>query len=160
MPESISYEQYLNEHGELTYKNKGGSMRPLLRAGRDLFTVKKKGTERCRAGDVVLFRHAGNVVLHRVVELKEGGYVCLGDNAILPERGVTDADILGVMTGFIRKGKAHTVDEPLYRLYSGILQEKDIAYRAGNRWRYNKTLLTRLLQEEPEILNGVCAKAA
>ena len=43
---------------------------------------------------------------------------------------------------------------------SGILQEKDIAYRAGNRWRYNKTLLTRLLQEEPEILNGVCAKAA
>ena len=43
MPESISYEQYLNEHGELTYKNKGSSMRPLLRAGRDLFTVKKKG---------------------------------------------------------------------------------------------------------------------
>lgn len=43
---------------------------------------------------------------------------------------------------------------------SGILQKKDIAYRAGNRWRYNKTLLTRLLQEEPEILNGVYAEAA
>lgn len=43
---------------------------------------------------------------------------------------------------------------------SGILQERDIAYRAGNRWRFNKTLLTRLLEEEPEILNGVCAKAA
>lgn len=43
---------------------------------------------------------------------------------------------------------------------SGILQKKDIAYRAGNRWRFNKTLLTNLLQEEPEILNGVCAEAA
>ena len=36
---------------------------------------------------------------------------------------------------------------------SGILQERDIAYRAGNRWRFNKTLLTKLLNEEPEILN-------
>lgn len=43
---------------------------------------------------------------------------------------------------------------------SGVLQERDIAYRAGNRWRFNKTLLTRLLEEEPEILNGVCSEAA
>jgi len=43
---------------------------------------------------------------------------------------------------------------------SGILQERGIAYRAGNRWRFNKTLLTRLLEEEPEILNRVCSEAA
>ena len=43
---------------------------------------------------------------------------------------------------------------------SGVLRERDIAYRAGNRWRFNKALLTRLLEEEPEILNGVCSKAA
>ena len=43
---------------------------------------------------------------------------------------------------------------------SGILRERDIAYRAGNRWRFNKTLLTRLLEEEPEILNRVCSEAA
>jgi hypothetical protein len=42
---------------------------------------------------------------------------------------------------------------------SGILRERDIAYRAGNRWRFNKTLLTRLLEEEPEILNKVCSEA-
>ena len=29
-----------------------------------------------------------------------------------------------------------------------------IAYRAGNRWRFNKTLLTRLLEGEPEIFNN------
>ncbi len=43
---------------------------------------------------------------------------------------------------------------------SGVLQERDIAYRAGNRWRFNKTLLTRLLEEEPGILNRVCSEAA
>lgn len=43
---------------------------------------------------------------------------------------------------------------------SGVLQERDIAYRAGNRWRFNKTLLARLLEEEPEIFNRVCSEAA
>ena len=43
---------------------------------------------------------------------------------------------------------------------SGILQEKGIAYRAGNRWRFNKTLLSRLLEQEPEILNGISTVAA
>ena len=43
---------------------------------------------------------------------------------------------------------------------SGILQERDIAYRAGNRWRFNKVLLTNLLQEEPEILNALRSDAA
>ena len=38
---------------------------------------------------------------------------------------------------------------------SGILQQRDIAYRAGNRWRFNEALLKRLLKEEPDILNGV-----
>ena len=43
---------------------------------------------------------------------------------------------------------------------SKILQERDIAYRAGNRWRFSKTLLPKLLEEEPEILNKVCSEAA
>jgi len=43
---------------------------------------------------------------------------------------------------------------------SGLLKKRDIAYRAGNRWRFNKTLLTRLLEEEPEILNRICSEAA
>jgi len=43
---------------------------------------------------------------------------------------------------------------------SGILQDRDIAYRAGNRWRFNKVLLTKLLQEEPEIFNVFCSDIA
>ena len=58
MNEPISIGEYLEKNGTLTYANVGVSMLPLLRQGRDLFTVRKKGAERCRAGDVVLYRLA------------------------------------------------------------------------------------------------------
>ena len=41
----------------------------------------------------------------------------LGDNCVNREYGITDDDILGVMTGFVRDGKQHTVTERGYRLY-------------------------------------------
>lgn len=121
MSESVSFEEYLREHDTLTYSNKGASMEPLLRQGRDLFTVRKKGAERCRAGDVVLFRRGENYVLHRIVEVRSEEYVCQGDNTVRAEFGVTDEDILGVMTGFVRKGRKHSVSEPLYRVYTGAM---------------------------------------
>jgi hypothetical protein len=37
---------------------------------------------------------------------------------------------------------------------SGVLQARNIAYRAGNRWRFDGVRLTRLLNESPEILAG------
>jgi hypothetical protein len=43
---------------------------------------------------------------------------------------------------------------------SGILQDRNIAYSAGNCWRFNKTLLAELLQEEPEIFNSGCSEVA
>ncbi len=41
MSNGISYEEYLERNGSLTYTNSGVSMLPLLRQGRDLFTVRK-----------------------------------------------------------------------------------------------------------------------
>lgn len=118
MNNGISYEDYLAANGSLTYSNVGTSMLPLLRQGRDLFTVVKKGTERCRVGDVVLYRRPpSHYVLHRIVEVREHDYVILGDNCVNREYGITDGDIIGVMTGFVRDGKAHSVNDPLYRLY-------------------------------------------
>ena len=117
----ISYEDYLEKNGTLTYTNVGVSMLPLLREGKDLFTVTKKGPERCRAGDVVLYRRPpDHYVLHRVVEVKPDSYVLLGDNSVAREYGIRDEDILGVMTGFVRSGKEHSVSEPGYRLYTAL----------------------------------------
>lgn len=109
------------KNGSMTYSNVGTSMMPLLKQGRDLFTVTKKGSERCRKYDVVLYRRPPDkYVLHRVVKVRENDYVILGDNCINKEYGITDGDILGVMTSFVHKGKQHTVNDMTYRIYSHL----------------------------------------
>lgn len=118
---NTTYEEYLEKNGTMTYSNVGVSMMPLLKQGRDLFTVKKKDENRCSKYDVVLYRRPpSSYVLHRVIEVREKDYVILGDNCINKEYGITDDDIIGVMTEYVHKGKKHTVNEFGYRLYSHI----------------------------------------
>lgn len=118
----MTYDDYLNEYGEMTYRFKGVSMRPLLRQGKDLFTVRrKKPDERARKYDVVLYHRGKDYVLHRVIEvLPEGHYVILGDNCVAKEYDTTDDDIIGIMTGFERGGKTYTVSHPIYRIYARL----------------------------------------
>ena len=122
MSELISFEEYLEKHGSLTYANVGASMLPLLRQDKDLFTVRKKGAERCKVGDVVIYRRPPEqYVLHRIIEVRPDDYVILGDNCITKETGIRDEDILGVLTGFTRGGKKHSVEEAGYRVYSTVI---------------------------------------
>jgi len=117
----MKYEEYLEQYGDLTYCNVGTSMLPLIKQGRDLFTITKKGEERCKKYDVVLYRRPpGQYVLHRIIEVRPDDYVILGDNCIKKEYGITDDDILGVMTGFMRKGKNYTCENFWYKVYSRV----------------------------------------
>lgn len=137
MSNSISYEEYLAQTGSMTYTNVGRSMLPLLRQGRDLFTLKIKSDERCKVGDVVLYRRGGKYILHRVVEVREKDYVILGDNCVRREFGITDDDIIGVMTGFVRNGKEHDVTDLDYRLYSALwlhTEKPRIFLKRGRAW--------------------------
>ncbi len=121
MDKITNYEDYINENGSLVYTNVGVSMLPLLRQGKDMFIVSKRSGERCKLGDVVLYRRPpSHYVLHRIVKVREKDYVILGDNCLNREYGIKDEDIIGVMTGFIRNGKEHNVRETGYRLYSFV----------------------------------------
>ena len=116
--EQISFEEYLAEYGTLTYKNKGISMMPLLREDKELFTVEKKGSERCRRYDVVLYKdRQDRYILHRVIRVLPDGYVIRGDNTYKNEFR-TDDEIIGVMTGLIRDGREIRVTDTAYRVYS------------------------------------------
>ncbi len=115
----MTYEEYLDKNGEMTYTNRGTSMLPLIKQDRDMFTVKKKSTERCRKYDVVLYRRPPeSYVLHRIVEVRPDSYVLLGDNCLNKEYGISGKDIIGVMTKYIRNGKEHSTSEIGYKIYS------------------------------------------
>ena len=103
----LSYEEYLRKFHTLTYKNVGVSMLPLLKQGRDSFTVREvKQGESCKLWDVVLYkRGTDQYVLHRIIKVYEDFYDILDDNCIGIERGIKKTDVLGVMTDFTHKGK-------------------------------------------------------
>lgn len=116
---AMTFEDVLEKYGSLTYYNVGVSMLPLLHQRKDLFTVVRKGEERCKKGDVALYRRRSDkYVLHRIIEVREKDYVILGDNCFEKEYGITDGEILGVMTAYVRKGRSHSTGDLSYRLYS------------------------------------------
>lgn len=117
MSKLTTYEQFLNDYGILTYRNTGTSMLPMLRQGRDSFTVKKKTEQRCRKYDVILYRRPPySYVLHRIIAVREHDYVVLGDNCINREY-VKDSDIIGVLTEFTHNGKEYSAIDRVYQKY-------------------------------------------
>ena len=111
-----SFEQQLAAYGRLVYTNVGTSMRPLIRQGRDLMVISPKPEGRLHRYDVPLYRHDnGRYVLHRILKVREHDYVICGDNCIWREFGITDSQILGVLTAIIRDGKTEIpVTDPGY----------------------------------------------
>lgn len=112
-----SFEEILEKDGRLIYSNVGDSMLPLIRQGRDLLVIERP-SGRLKKYDVPLYRRdSGQYVLHRVMEVREDGYVLCGDNRRKKEYGITDRHVLGVLTAVVRNGKELSVNDWRYRLY-------------------------------------------
>ncbi len=111
-----SFEEELERSGSLVFTNKGRSMMPLLREDRDLMVIKRKGPERCKKYDAVLFKRGERYVLHRILQVREKDYYIVGDNCRKGEY-VRDEQILGVLTQVVRDGKTINRDDPAYQLY-------------------------------------------
>lgn len=112
-----THQQFLAESGYVLCMVVSGSMRPMLRMGKDsvLFVKPDKPIKR---GDVVMFRReSGTMVMHRVVAVVSDGFQIRGDYSVVSEF-VSEDQICGVMKGFYR-GEAYISSEHLlYRLYS------------------------------------------
>lgn len=116
-----TFEQVLQEHGQLVYTNVGDSMWPLLHEGRDLMVIDKKPEGRMKKYDAILYkRPCGKYIMHRILKVRQDDYVLCGDNRWLREFGVKDEWILGVLTAVVRKGKRVSVTNWKYRLYVHI----------------------------------------
>lgn len=113
-----SFEEELDKKGILVYTNKGNSMYPLIRQGKDVLIIKKTN-RRLKKMDVPLYkRESGQYVLHRIIKVNENDYVIRGDNTYYNETGIRDDQILGVLSGVIRVGKEISVNSFSYKLYS------------------------------------------
>ena len=101
---------------QVRFSPMGTSMLPMLREGRDS-VVLSPAPARLKKYDLPLYRRdSGAYILHRVIGAGET-YTCIGDNQFTPEPGVRHDQIIAVVTGFRRKGRDCTVNDPGYRLY-------------------------------------------
>ena len=99
----------------------GYSMYPLLVPGRDEVILSPLPARPLRRGDVALYRRdTGILVLHRICRCKKDGYYMVGDNQVQIEGPLRKEQLIGIMTGFVRKGKLFSVSSPCYRILAGI----------------------------------------
>lgn len=115
-------QEQLDAGKTVSFIPRGNSMRPLLGDGTDM-VVLKKPEGRLHFFDMPLYyrKETDKYILHRVVGFrKDGTYVMLGDNNAQREYGISDDDIVGVVTSFYHKGKMYSINHPLYRLYCNV----------------------------------------
>ncbi len=113
---TAGFEAILERDGKLVYKTKGRSMKPMLRENRDLVIIEKP-VRRLRRYDVALYRRGPAYILHRVIRVRDQDYAIRGDNTYRMETGITDADVVGVLTSFVRDGMEYAVTDFSYRFY-------------------------------------------
>lgn len=98
---------------------RGVSMLPMLRQGRDAVEIAPL-TEKLKKYDLPVYQYpSGKIVMHRIVDVEEDYYVCLGDNTYAYEKIFPD-QMIAVVSAFKRGEKRISVDDPGYRLYCRV----------------------------------------
>lgn len=109
-------EQIIARQGFYISTTAGVSMYPMIRDRRDTVIV-TPCYGRLKKYDVPLYRRGDKYVLHRIIRVLPDSYVIRGDNCQYAEHGITDADIIGVLSGFYRDGKQINLDGTAYKAY-------------------------------------------
>ena len=128
---TTTFEEELARKGNIIYPNVGDSMMPLIRQGKDLLIIQRPpewneqdygdSAVKLKRLDVPLYkRDNGAYVLHRILKVRKNDYVICGDNRYCREYGITDRNIIGVLTGVIRDGREISVTDFKYRVYSHL----------------------------------------
>lgn len=98
---------------------RGVSMLPMLRQGKDAVEVSPL-PEKLKKYDLPVYQYpSGKYVMHRVVDVKDGYYVCNGDNLLQMEK-VYPEQMIAVVTAFTRNGKRIEVDDQGYLIYCKV----------------------------------------
>ncbi len=94
--------EHLNNNQQVEIKVTGNSMLPFYKNERTIVTLKKD--DAYKKLDVVLFEYEGQIILHRIIKIKENQYYIRGDGAFRIEI-VNSAKIFGKVINFHTDGK-------------------------------------------------------
>ena len=98
---------------------RGVSMLPMLRQGKDTIELAPL-PPLLKKYDLPVYQYpSGKYVMHRIVAVEEGCYICLGDNTYSYET-IRPEWMLGVVSAFKRGEKRISVDAPLYKIYCRV----------------------------------------
>ena len=109
-------EEVIARDGMYVCTTSGLSMMPMLRDRRDTVVITPV-SGRLNKYDVALYRYGNKYLLHRVVKVLPDSYICCGDNCITPEIGVTDADVIGILSEVWRGDKKLDLNSRRYKMY-------------------------------------------
>lgn len=110
--------EMLDSGGSVNFNPNGTSMLPTIMNHGDRVVI-KRANRQLKKYELPLYRRKnGDFVLHRVVRVYDDCYGMCGDNQWSIEKGITDDNIVGVVTQINRKGKIIDVEKNmLYKIY-------------------------------------------
>ncbi len=120
--------EQLENGGSAVFCIHGTSMLPLLKDGKDSVRLIKP-ISKPKKYDIIFYRREnGAFVLHRIVGIKNGCYICRGDNQIENEFPVKNDWVIGILTDYTKKGKWISAKTFKQFIYSRI-QVNTVFYR-------------------------------
>lgn len=125
---------------------RGVSMFPMLRQGWDSVELSPL-PDKLKKYDLPVYRRpSGQLVMHRVWEVHDDYYICMGDNTETFEK-IFPNQMIGVVSAFKRGEKRIEVTDPGYQRYCRLWRFTRL-FRKGYKWlkRLAKKLLKKLLR--------------
>lgn len=98
---------------------RGVSMLPMLRQKKDTVELSPL-PEKMKKYDLPVYQYpSGKVVMHRIVDVRDDYYLCLGDNTYEYEH-IRQDQMIGLVSAFKRGDRRIEVTNPGYRLYARL----------------------------------------
>jgi signal peptidase I len=122
--------------GEHSIPITGCSMLPLLRDGDEVLV--RHGWADARRGDVVVFRHKGTLIAHRVLRIYQGQVeptlITKGDNSPRLDSPVKANEIVGRVLTVKRGGRSMLLDTPAWRIVGWLIAVSTLAWIELRGW--------------------------
>ncbi len=138
----------------------GNSMLPLIRDGDHVLVA--HGCAGLRRGDVVVFRHEGRLIAHRVLCIYDGDarptFVTKGDNAPQFDSPLSADEIVGRVLAVERGSRYMPLDTAAWRVLGWLMAVSTLAWTKLYGW--SRDLKQRLLGPQPNRLTAFLRQSA